>query len=142
MLMRTHPDQAAEAAQRFGYLGACMTPAEADAKVTAAVAAVAPAPAAELRGLAALGASSIPDPPPELMRRKDAIRNHLLIFAGTLFGFTPGESTSLSGVQHGGVLVGMLLVALVGSKFAHGRAGSWHPGQGGLAQARSGCRAT
>jgi len=45
-------------------------------------------------------------------------------FAGTVFGFTPGESTSLSGVQHGGVLVGMLLVALVGSKFAHGRAGS------------------
>jgi BCD family chlorophyll transporter-like MFS transporter len=41
-----------------------------------------------------------------------------------VFGFTPGESTSLSGVQHGGVLVGMLLVALVGSKFAHGRAGS------------------
>lgn len=45
-------------------------------------------------------------------------------FAGTVFGFTPGESTSLSGIQHGGVLVGMLLVALVGSKFAHGRAGS------------------
>jgi len=45
-------------------------------------------------------------------------------FAGTVFGFTPGESTSLSGVQHGGVLIGMLLVALVGSKFAHGRAGS------------------
>ena len=51
-----------------------------------AVAAVVPAPAAELRGLAALGASSVPDPPPELVRRKDAIRNHLLIFAGTLFG--------------------------------------------------------
>ncbi len=45
-------------------------------------------------------------------------------FAGSVFGFTPGESTSLSGVQHGGVLVGMLLVALVGSKFAKGRAGS------------------
>ncbi len=45
-------------------------------------------------------------------------------FAGAVFGFTPGESTSLSGVQHGGVLVGMLLVALVGSKFANGRAGS------------------
>ncbi len=35
-------------------------------------------------------------------------------FAGTVFGFTPGESTRLSGVQHGGVLVGMVLVALVG----------------------------
>lgn len=45
-------------------------------------------------------------------------------FAGTVFGYTPGESTSLSGVQHGGVLVGMLLVALVGSRFARGRAGS------------------
>jgi BCD family chlorophyll transporter-like MFS transporter len=45
-------------------------------------------------------------------------------FAGSVFGYTPGESTSLSGVQHGGVLVGMLLVALVGSRFARGRAGS------------------
>lgn len=45
-------------------------------------------------------------------------------FAGTVFGYTPGESTSLSGVQHAGVLVGMLLVALVGSRFARGRAGS------------------
>ncbi len=45
-------------------------------------------------------------------------------FAGNVFGFTPGESTSLSGVQHGGVLVGMLLVALVGSRFTQGRAGS------------------
>ncbi|MCA3130172.1 MAG: BCD family MFS transporter [Betaproteobacteria bacterium] len=35
-------------------------------------------------------------------------------FAGTVFGFSPGESTRLSGVQHGGVLVGMVLVALVG----------------------------
>ncbi|NCW79126.1 MAG: MFS transporter, partial [Oxalobacteraceae bacterium] len=45
-------------------------------------------------------------------------------FAGSVFGFTPGESTSLSGVQHGGVLAGMLLVALVGSRFTQGRAGS------------------
>ena len=35
-------------------------------------------------------------------------------FAGTVFGFTPGASTSLSGVQHGGVLAGMVLVALAG----------------------------
>ena len=35
-------------------------------------------------------------------------------FAGTVFGFTPGASTSLSGVQHGGVLTGMILVALAG----------------------------
>ncbi|GAC1620627.1 MAG: hypothetical protein NVS9B10_02550 [Nevskia sp.] len=36
-------------------------------------------------------------------------------FAGSVFGFTPGASTQLSGVQHGGVLVGMMLVALAGS---------------------------
>ncbi len=35
-------------------------------------------------------------------------------FAGTVFGFTPGSSTKLSGVQHGGVLLGMILVALAG----------------------------
>ncbi|RYF38697.1 MAG: MFS transporter, partial [Comamonadaceae bacterium] len=33
-------------------------------------------------------------------------------FAGSVFGLTPGQSTSLSGVQHGGVLLGMVLVAL------------------------------
>lgn len=32
-------------------------------------------------------------------------------FAGLVFGWTPGESTALSGVQHAGVLVGMLWVA-------------------------------
>jgi len=36
-------------------------------------------------------------------------------FAGTVFGFTPGESTQLSGIQNGGVLSGMLLVALAAS---------------------------
>lgn len=35
-------------------------------------------------------------------------------FAGSVFGFTPGESTQLSGVQHGGVLAGMMLVAVAG----------------------------
>ena len=39
-------------------------------------------------------------------------------FAGSVFGFTPGESTQLSGVQHGGVLLGMLLVAFSGSRLA------------------------
>jgi BCD family chlorophyll transporter-like MFS transporter len=38
-------------------------------------------------------------------------------FAGTIFAFSPGESTKLSGVQHGGVFVGMLLVAIVTSVF-------------------------
>lgn len=34
-------------------------------------------------------------------------------FAGSVFGFTPGQSTRLSGLQHGGVLLGMVLVPLV-----------------------------
>ena len=38
-------------------------------------------------------------------------------FAGLLFGFTPGQSTSLSGVQHGGVLAGMILAGVGGSGF-------------------------
>ncbi len=36
-------------------------------------------------------------------------------FAGAVFGFTPGESTQLSGLQHGGVLAGMVLVAVAGT---------------------------
>jgi BCD family chlorophyll transporter-like MFS transporter len=36
-------------------------------------------------------------------------------FAGTVFGYSPGASTQLSGIQHGGVLTGMLLVALSGA---------------------------
>ena len=35
-------------------------------------------------------------------------------FAGTVHGMTPGESTRLAGLQHGGVLLGMLLVAGAG----------------------------
>ena len=34
-------------------------------------------------------------------------------FAGIVFGMTPGQSTKLAGVQHGGVLAGMLMVSLV-----------------------------
>jgi MFS transporter, BCD family, chlorophyll transporter len=37
-------------------------------------------------------------------------------FAGVIFGFSPGESTQLSGVQHGGTLAGMLLAALAGRR--------------------------
>ena len=36
-------------------------------------------------------------------------------FAGTVFGYTPGQSTGLAGLQHGGVFAGMLVVALLGS---------------------------
>ena len=45
-------------------------------------------------------------------------------FAGAVFGMTPGESTQLAGVQHGGVLLGMILVAVAGSAFGRGRAGA------------------
>lgn len=38
-------------------------------------------------------------------------------FAGAVFAFTPGASTKLSGVQHAGVFVGMLAVAIAGSGF-------------------------
>ncbi len=36
-------------------------------------------------------------------------------FAGTVFGMTLGETTRLSSMQHGGVLVGMIVIAIVGS---------------------------
>lgn len=45
-------------------------------------------------------------------------------FAGSLFGFTPGRSTQLSGVQHGGVLLGMLMVAFAGSRWGGRQLGS------------------
>lgn len=34
-------------------------------------------------------------------------------YAGAVFGFTPGQSTQLAGVQHGGVLAGMISVAVI-----------------------------
>ncbi len=45
-------------------------------------------------------------------------------FAGAVFGMTPGESTRLAGLQHGGVLLGMILVAVVGTAFGKRRPGS------------------
>lgn len=45
-------------------------------------------------------------------------------FAGTVFGFTPGETTKLSGVQNSGVLIGMVLVALLGTGIGGRRFGS------------------
>ncbi len=37
-------------------------------------------------------------------------------FAGIAFGMTPGESTKLSGMHHGGVLVGMIATALLATR--------------------------
>jgi MFS transporter, BCD family, chlorophyll transporter len=45
-------------------------------------------------------------------------------FAGSLFGYTPGQSTQLSGTQNAGVLLGMILVGLAGSATVAGRWGS------------------
>lgn len=39
-------------------------------------------------------------------------------FAGLVFGMTPGQSTSLAGIQHGGVLAGMIAAGIGGSAFA------------------------
>lgn len=41
-------------------------------------------------------------------------------FAGAVLGFTPGASTSLAGIQHGGVLAGMLVATIAGRRW-HGR---------------------
>ena len=43
-------------------------------------------------------------------------------FSGLIFGLTPGQSTSLSGTQHQGVLLGMILVGVGGHGFG-GKAG-------------------
>lgn len=45
-------------------------------------------------------------------------------FAGTVFGMTPGQSTKLAGLQHGGVLIGMMLIALAVSGAGQRRLGS------------------
>lgn len=42
-------------------------------------------------------------------------------FAGVVFGFTPGETTKLSGVQHAGTLIGMTLVPLIGAVYPRSR---------------------
>jgi BCD family chlorophyll transporter-like MFS transporter len=45
-------------------------------------------------------------------------------FAGAVFALPPGASTQLIGVQHGGVLAGMILLALAGAATARWRVGS------------------
>ncbi len=45
-------------------------------------------------------------------------------FAGAVYGYTPGASTQLAGTQHGGVLLGMIVVALAGMGFKGRRFGS------------------
>ena len=43
-------------------------------------------------------------------------------FAGLAYGYTPGESTAMAGVQNGGVLIGMILTAIVGTTIGRSRA--------------------
>ncbi len=44
-------------------------------------------------------------------------------FAGLIYGYTPGESTQLAGVQNGGVLLGMIATAIIGTTIGKSRAG-------------------
>ena len=46
-------------------------------------------------------------------------------FAGLVFNFTPGQSTSLSGAQNGGVFLGMLTVGIVATGLKIGSLRSW-----------------
>ncbi len=43
-------------------------------------------------------------------------------FAGLVHGYTPGASTKLAGVQHGGVLIGMIATAIVATTVGRSRA--------------------
>jgi MFS transporter, BCD family, chlorophyll transporter len=52
-------------------------------------------------------------------------------FAGSVFGLTPADSTRISGVHQGGSLIGMLLTAILSTRF--GTLSGW---------ARSGCIAS
>src|SRR6056297_1657861 len=46
-------------------------------------------------------------------------------YAGLVFGFTPGQSTSLSGAQNGGVFIGMLAVGILATGFKIGALRNW-----------------
>ncbi|PWR04128.1 MFS transporter [Meridianimarinicoccus roseus] len=46
-------------------------------------------------------------------------------YAGLVFGFTPGQSTSLSGAQNGGVFLGMLCVGIAATGLRMGSLRNW-----------------
>src|SRR6056297_603354 len=59
-------------------------------------------------------------------------------YAGLVFGFTPGQSTSLSGAQNGGVFVGMVIVGIAATALRFGSLRNWVIG-GCLGSAASLC---
>jgi len=46
-------------------------------------------------------------------------------YAGLVFGFSPGQSTSLSGAQNGGVFLGMITVGIAGTALRIGSLRTW-----------------
>ena len=46
-------------------------------------------------------------------------------YAGLVFGYTPGQSTQMSGAQNGGVFLGMVLVGVAASGFRLGSLRAW-----------------
>ncbi|MGI3211988.1 BCD family MFS transporter [Roseovarius tibetensis] len=46
-------------------------------------------------------------------------------YAGLVFGFTPGQTTTLSGAQNGGVFFGMLTVGIMGTGLGLGSLRAW-----------------
>jgi BCD family chlorophyll transporter-like MFS transporter len=46
-------------------------------------------------------------------------------YAGLVFGLTPGQTTTLSGAQNGGVFLGMLTVGVAGTGFGLGSLRAW-----------------
>ncbi len=49
-------------------------------------------------------------------------------YAGLVFGFTPGQSTSLSGAQNGGVFIGMVIVGVMATGLRIGSLRAWVTG--------------
>lgn len=49
-------------------------------------------------------------------------------YAGLVFGFTPGQSTSLSGAQNGGVFMGMVTVGICATGLRWGSLNTWVTG--------------
>ena len=40
-------------------------------------------------------------------------------YAGIVFNYTPSETTSLSGMQNGGVFIGMLTIGILATELFH-----------------------